>query len=402
MIRKLQIKFVIINMSIVTIMLCIILGLVYYFTKANLEAESISMMENLAKQPFRLENPNELGKEVRLPYFVIQLGLRGELVATGGGYYDLSNRDFLDDLVRAVNRSPKRFAVIEEYNLRYYRFVTPNNYYLVFSDISSERATLDNMMKTCLIIGGLSFFVFLAISIQLSKWAVKPVDLAWQQQRQFVADASHELKTPLTVIMTNAELAQCPEYDEESKEGFLKSILTMSRQMRSLIEKMLELARADDTDFKKIFTIVDFSQLVSRAILPFEPVFFERGLTLKSQIDGDIKVKGDESQLCQLVDVLLDNAQKYSKEAGTTWVSLQRLGRRRCLLTVANEGEPISPEEAQNIFKRFYRGDKARSRTGSFGLGLSIAESIVTSHRGRIWLESRNGINSFYVELPSV
>ncbi len=402
MIRKLQIKFVIINMSIVTIMLCIILGLVYYFTKANLEAESISMMENLAKQPFRLENPNELGKEVRLPYFVIQLGLRGELVATGGGYYDLSNRDFLDDLVRAVNRSPKRFAVIEEYNLRYYRFVTPNNYYLVFSDISSERATLDNMMKTCLIIGGISFFVFLAISIQLSKWAVKPVDLAWQQQRQFVADASHELKTPLTVIMTNAELAQCPEYDEESKEGFLKSILTMSRQMRSLIEKMLELARADDTDFKKIFTIVDFSQLVSRAILPFEPVFFERGLTLKSQIDGDIKVKGDESQLCQLVDVLLDNAQKYSKEAGTTWVSLQRLGRRRCLLTVANEGEPISPEEAQNIFKRFYRGDKARSRTGSFGLGLSIAESIVTSHRGRIWLESRNGINSFYVELPSV
>lgn len=402
MIRKLQIKFVIINMSIVTIMLCIILGLVYYFTKANLEAESISMMENLAKQPFRLENPNELGKEVRLPYFVIQLGLRGELVATGGGYYDLSNRDFLDDLVRAVNRSPKRFAVIEEYNLRYYRFVTPNNYYLVFSDISSERATLDNMMKTCLIIGGLSFFVFLAISIQLSKWAVKPVDLAWQQQRQFVADASHELKTPLTVIMTNAELAQCPEYDEESKEGFLKSILTMSRQMRSLIEKMLELARADDTDFKKIFTIVDFSQLVSRAILPFEPVFFERGLTLKSQIDEDIKVKGDESQLCQLVDVLLDNAQKYSKEAGTTWVSLQRLGRRRCLLTVANEGEPISPEEAQNIFKRFYRGDKARSRTGSFGLGLSIAESIVTSHRGRIWLESRNGINSFYVELPSV
>ena len=400
MIRKLQIKFVIINMSIVTIMLCIILGLVYYFTKANLEAESISMMENLAKQPFRLENPNELGKEVRLPYFVIQLGLRGELVATGGGYYDLSNRDFLDDLVRAVNRSPKRFAVIEEYNLRYYRFVTPNNYYLVFSDISSERATLDNMMKTCLIIGGLSFFVFLAISIQLSKWAVKPVDLAWQQQRQFVADASHELKTPLTVIMTNAELAQCPEYDEESRQVFLNSILTMSRQMRSLIEKMLELARADDTDIRKIFTVVDFSSLVSKAILPFEPVFFERDLTLVSQIDEGIWVKGEEFQLGQMVDVLLDNAQKYSKEAGTTWISLKKVGKKRCLLKVANEGESISPEEAQNIFKRFYRGDKARSRTGSFGLGLSIAESIVSSHRGKIWVESKNGINSFYVELP--
>ncbi|NLW40998.1 MAG: HAMP domain-containing histidine kinase [Tissierellia bacterium] len=402
MIRKLQIKFVIINMSIVTIMLSIILGLVYYFTKANLEAESVNMMQNIAKQPFRLENPNELRKDVRLPYFIIQLGPRGQLVATGGGYYDLSDKEFLDDLIKVVIRSPRTFAVIEEYDLRYYRFDTAQNYYLVFSDISSERVTLNNMMKNCLIIGILSFFAFLVISIQLSKWAVKPVDLAWEQQRQFVADASHELKTPLTVITTNAELALCPDYDDESRKKFLNSILIMSRQMRSLTEKMLQLARADNPDLKEAFHIVDFSKLVSNTILPFEPVFFERGLVLKSQIDNNIKVKGEESQLHQLVDVLLDNAQKYSKEAGTTWVSLKKLGKKRCLLSVANEGKPISKEEAENIFKRFYRGDKARRRTGSFGLGLSIAESVVTSHRGRIWVESSNGINSFYVELPSV
>ena len=400
MIKKLQIKFVIINMSIVTIMLCVILGLVYHFTKANLEAESINMMQNIARQPFRLENPNELRKDVRLPYFTIQLGLRGELLATGGGYYDLSDKEFLDGLINIVITSHKTFAVIEEYNLRYYRFDTPKNYFLVFSDISSERATLNNMMKTCFLIGGLSFCIFLGISILLSRWAVRPVDLAWKQQRQFVADASHELKTPLTVIMTNAELAQSPEYDEESKEKFLNSILTMFRQMRSLIEKMLELARSDNTDIKESFDIVDFSKLVSNGILPFEPVFFERGLTLKSQIDKDIKVSGEESQLCRLLDVLLDNAQKYSKEAGSTWVTLKKHGKRRCLLTVANEGETISPEEAQNIFKRFYRGDKARSRTGSFGLGLSIAEAIVAGHRGKIWVESSNGINCFYVELP--
>jgi len=400
MIRKLQIKFVIINMSIVTIMLSVILGLVYYFTKANLEAESITMMQNIAREPFRLENPNELVEDVRLPYFIVQLGLRGELLATGGGYYDLSDKEFLDDLINVVSRSPKTFAVIEEYNLRYYRVDTPRNYYLVFSDISSERATLNNMMKTCFIIGGLSFFMFLGISIQLSKWAVKPVDLAWKQQRQFVADASHELKTPLTVIITNAELAQSPEYDDESRHRFLSSILTMSRQMRSLIEKMLELARADDSDSKRNFDIVDFSRLVSNALLPFEPVFFEKGLKMETRLDKNIKVLGEESQLCQVVDVLLDNAQKYSKDGGTTWVTLKKTGKKRCLLAVANEGEGISPEEAKNIFKRFYRGDKARSRTGSFGLGLSIAESIVTGHRGKIWVESSNEINCFYVELP--
>ncbi|MGI5999167.1 MAG: sensor histidine kinase [Lutispora sp.] len=400
MIRKLRFKFVMINMSIVTIMLCVILGLVFHFTRANLEAESINMMQNIANRPFQLEIPNELGKDVRLPYFIIQLGLRGELVATGGGYYDLSDEKFLDDLINASITSPKTFAVIEKYNLRYYRVDTPLNHFLVFADISSERATLDNMMKSCLIIGALSFILFLGISIELSKWAVKPVEVAWKQQRQFVADASHELKTPLTVIITNAELAQSPEYDEDNKQKFLNSILTMSRQMRGLIEQLLELARADNSDSKEILDIVDFSKLVSNALLPFEPVFFERGLTLKSQIDKNIKVAGGEAQLCQVLDVLLDNAQKYSREAGTTWVTLKKHGKRHCLLKVANEGESISPEEAKNIFKRFYRSDKARSRTGSFGLGLSIAESIVTQHRGKIWVESANGINCFYVELP--
>ena len=400
MIKKLRFKFVVINMSIVTIMLSVIFALIFHFTRANLEAESISMMQSIANRPFELEIPKELGKDIRLPYFTIQLGRRGELVATGGGYYDLSDKEFLYDLINVTFTSPKSLGVIEKYNLRYYRVDTPLSRYLVFADITSEKATLSNLMKSSLAIGTISFLMFLGISIQLSKWAVKPVDLAWKQQRQFLADASHELKTPLTVIMNNAELAQSPEYDEENKQRFINSILTMSRQMRGLIEKMLQLARADNSDTKEITALVDFSKLVSDGILPFEPVFFEKGLTLKAQIQDSIKIIGEEGQLYQLMDVLLDNAQKYSKKAGCTWVSLKKHGKGRCLLAVANEGKRISPEEAKNIFKRFYRGDQARSRTGSFGLGLSIAESIVKRHKGRIWVESRDGINYFYVELP--
>lgn len=400
MIKKLRFKFVMINMSIVTVMLCIILGLVFYFTRANLEAESINMMQNIANQPFRLRIPNALGEDVRLPYFTIQLGLRGELVATGGGYYDLSDDAFLASLIDVAFASPKSFGVIEEYNLRYYRVDTPLNHCLVFADISSERTTLDNLMKSCFFIGGLGFLLFLVISILLSKWAVKPVDLAWKQQRQFVADASHELKTPLTVIMTNVELMQSPEYDEENKQKFLTSIATMSRQMRDLIEQMLVLAKADLTNSKENFGAVDFSKLVSDSLLPFEPIFFERGLTLTVQVDENIKVTGIEAQLRHVLDILLDNAQKYSKKTGSTWVKLRTHRKGHCLLEVANEGENISPEEIKNIFKRFYRIDQARSRTGSFGLGLSIAESIVTQHHGKIWAKSENGINFFYVELP--
>ena len=195
-------------------------------------------------------------------------------------------------------------------------------------------------------------------------------------------------------------LAQSPDYDEEGRQRFLSSILTMSRQMRGLIEEMLQLARADQADTKAAFAPVDFSKLTSDALLPFEPIFFEAGLTLSSAISDAIQVTGNDAQLRQVVEILLDNAQKYSQPGGATQVSLKRHRKKHCLLTVANQGEPLSPEALKHIFERFYRADQARSRTGSFGLGLSIAETIVTQHQGKIWAESREGRNWFYVELP--
>lgn len=266
--------------------------------------------------------------------------------------------------------------------------------------MSSEKATLESLTRTCLLIGGLGFLLFLGVSILLSRWAVRPVERAWKQQRQFVADASHELKTPLTVIMTSAELAQSPDYGREERQRFLAAILTMSRQMKGLIEEMLQLARADQADTQAAFAPVALSRLVSDALLPFEPVFFEAGLALEADVAEDIQVSGSAAQLRQVVEILLDNARKYSRAGGSTQVSLSRPRRGRCLLTVANQGEPLSDQALQNIFKRFYRADPARSHTGSFGLGLAIAETIVTRHHGRIWAESREGRNLFHVELP--
>ena len=196
MIRKLRLKFVLFTMTIVTLLLVVIFGLVFFFTRANLEQKSIDMMESIAANPFQLGMPNELGEEVRLPYFTLQVGPAGELIATGGGYYDLSDREFLRALIDAVFESPRPLGVIEAYHLRYYRLETPYRQCLVFADISSELSTLRSLTQTCLFLGLISFLAFLWGSVLLSRWAVRPLENAMAQQRDFVAAASHELKTP--------------------------------------------------------------------------------------------------------------------------------------------------------------------------------------------------------------
>ena len=399
MIRKLQIKFVIINMTMVTIMLCVMFGLVYNSTKTNLENESISMMKSIGANPFQLGRPNEQSPDLRLPYFTLQLGLRGELVSTGGGYYDLSDKEFLKDLIDESVGSRRDTGIVEAHNLRFCRIATPRGTVLVFSDMSSENNTLDNLLKNSLLIGALSFLAFLAISIFLSRWAVKPVAAAWLQQKQFVADASHELKTPLTVIMTNAELLQSSEYDETERKTFSQSILLMGQQMKSLVENMLELAKSDAEQTKQKMKPVNLSKLILDTAISFEGVFIEKGLTVESSVEPGIIVRGNEQAMQQVVDILLDNAQKYSAPGGETSVRLYSSGQGKCQLKVSNPGAEIPPEDLKKIFQRFYRMDKARRRDGSFGLGLSIAESIVTQHGGRIWAESKDGTNVFIVEL---
>lgn len=383
MTKKLRYQFIIIIMSIVTIMLFILMFSIYFFTKKNLENNSISMMKNIASHPFLPSLPNEPQKDVRLPYFTLHLSAQGDLIATGGGYYDLSDETFLRDLAEATFSKPDRIGIIEEYNLRFYYTSASVSRIIVYADISNELAILSTLIRNCILIGTAAFLVFLGISFILANWVIKPVDKAWEQQRQFIADASHELKTPLTVIMTNAELMQNPDYDEESRTTFVSSILDMSKQMRTLIEQMLELVRTDNIQKNTIFSTVNFSRLVSDAMLPFEPVFFEKSLTLHAEIAEGITVNGDSSQLRQVLDILLDNAQKYSCAGGTTWVTLQRQGKSHCLLTVADEGEEIPAEDLNNLFKRFYRADKARSRTGSFGLGFPLPKALLYATKAK-------------------
>ena len=402
MIRKLRIKFICIVMAIAMLMVGGILGVVIHFTGKSMEMQSVSMMRTIAASPIQQEN---IGKpsndEVRLPFFTVQISSQGQLITAGGGYFDLSDREYLQQIVNLVLTSGQESGELKDYDLRYLTAASPLGLSIVFSDTATEKATLRSLMYSSLVIFLVAMLIFGGISILLSRWAIRPVSRAWDQQRQFVADASHELKTPLAVIMANAELMQSEADSGEDQQKYAGNILSMTYQMRSLVESMLEMARLDNGTIKMNFAPLDLSQLVSDAVLSFQLLYEEQHMGLRCAVSEGISISGSEQHLYQVLDVLLDNALKYSVPNGMVSLDLVNTGRH-CVLSVASPGDPIAKEDLKKIFKRFYRADKARAMNGSYGLGLSIAESIVEAHKGKIWAESHGGCNVFYVQIPTI
>ena len=392
MLKKLRWQFILVNMAIIACMLLAIFALVVRYMDVELKRESESALHNLA---YGYAD----SQDVRMPHLVIQLHIDGSANISGSSHFDLKDDDFIQKLINRVYKKGETAGFLEEYELQYVVVSGMMSHRMIFVDVSGHRAAMDSLIQGCWIIGVLALGLFFVISMLLARWAVKPVEKAWDQQKQFVSDASHELKTPLTVIMSNAELLQSPDFDEEQRTQFTSSILTMAHHMRHLVEGMLELARSDNGQSKMVFEKLDLSKCVADALLPFDPVFFEKGLVLENEIQPDITLRGSESHLRQVLDILLDNAAKYSAK-GIVRVKLASHGRSHCLLTVANPGQPIPQSELQKIFERFYRVDAARSRDGSFGLGLPIAKTIVREHGGKIWAVSNETGNCFCVLLP--
>ena len=400
MIRKLRVKFICTNMIIVLTLISIMLGLVLSFTRDRIKEDSIQMMRSAASGPLLPFRPGDRSDDVRLPFFKLTLSSKGELLSCEGGSYDLSDEAFLMELVTSAKADGKENGVLGDYHLRYLIHEMPDEEIIVFSDITSETRAAGYLFKNCILIGLAGLVLFFIVSVLLARWAVKPVEQAWEQQKQFVADASHDLKTPLTVILTDTELLQSASCSEEDRKSFLNSIHTMGEQMRGLIEELLSLTRADDPDSAKALQLMDLSRCVSDAVLPFEPVFYEKGLVLETEIEEGLCIKGDETQMKQVTEILLDNAQKYCAPETETQISLKRQGRN-AILMVESHGDEISKDDLERIFNRFYRIDRTRSMNQSYGLGLAIAKQTVENHKGKIWAESREGSNCFFVQLPA-
>lgn len=399
MLKKLRLQFICFTMVIVTALLSIVFGLIYHFTRQNLERQSLQMMERIRGDAYRPGLNKNRNDEVQLPYFILYVDLGGNIRSISSGYFDLSDTAYVEELAGTVLNAREPIGVLKDYDLRYSRQLSPMGTSIIFADVSSELAVLRDLVTTCVFVGLICQLIFLGIAFLLARWAIKPVEDAWARQKQFVADASHELKTPLTVILTNAELLQTPQLSPESRSQFTENILTMSHQMRGLVESLLELARVDNGTLKTHFTQLDLSRLVQDAILPFEPLYFEQGMTLQLQVEDRIFVMGSESHLRQVLEILLDNARKYASPNARVEVRLERQ-TSHCLLSVSDPGDPIAKDDLENIFKRFYRVNKARRMNHSYGLGLPIAQGIVGAHQGKIWAESAGGKNTFRVQLP--
>ncbi|MBQ6039249.1 MAG: HAMP domain-containing histidine kinase [Oscillospiraceae bacterium] len=402
MLKKLRIKFIIVIMSMLTVLFAVIFGGILHFTRRNLERESLQMMRAMAFQPMNMtapiEIPDDRDKKMRLPFFTLRIENNGTITASGGGYYDLTDKELLQKLTEAVSEKKEPSGIIAEYDLRYLVTRQPGSRTIVFADISSERTMLNGLIRNCIIAGLIGYAVFFIISLLLAKWVTKPVEKTWTEQKQFIADASHELKTPLTVIMTNAEMLNDNDYTEADRSVFTKNILSMSKRMRGLVESLLELARMDNRTSVAEMKSLDLSKLVSDSMLPFEPLFFERNMELSSDIEPGITAEGDKNKLRQVMSILLDNALKYDDPSDPVNIRLVRKGLN-AVLSVSGKGKPLSKAECKNIFKRFYRVDQARTDGSSYGLGLSIAESIINEHGGRIWAESEEGFNTFFVSV---
>lgn len=398
MIRKLRLKFVCINMTIVTAMLGIIFVLLFVFVGMTAEMQGRQALQEITEAAIRGELRPEVPRQIRRPYFLVRTDPKGEILSIDQGYFQEITRQTLVEYTQAALARGENRGSLPQYRLRYQILTNPFGKVLVFVDISGEIAAMENLARGSLVIAALSFGAFLLISVLLARWAVKPVEEAWNRQNRFIADASHELKTPLTVIMTNAELLQSGTLEENSGR-FVESILVMARQMRSLVESLLELARLDNGAGGMTLSELDFSEVVSEGLLPFEPVYFERELLLDSEIQEDLRIKGSASHLRQVLDILLDNGAKYTVTGARVLVRLRQQGNQ-CILSVSTPGDAISKEDCRRIFERFYRMDQARTGSGSYGLGLPIARNIVDQHGGKIWAESTGGVNTFFVQLP--
>lgn len=403
MLRKLRLKFVAICMALVTAVMAVVFFSVYTSMERNVEDLSRQVLHRVVQETSvgggGILRPNidiNIGGErVLLPYFTVEVWGTTAYV-TGGTYANLDNTEELQAILdQCLSQSPKE-GTIEDYGLRYLRQDNGLFQRIAFVDRSMEVSMLRNMMGPYVLIALVALVLLLGVSILLSYWAVRPVEKAWKQQRQFLSDASHELKTPLTVILSNAELLESAPLEERSAR-WADNIHSEARQMKSLVEEMLTLARADNMAPTVQFTEVSLSDVAADCALAFEPVAFEAGKRLDYEIDEDIFVSGDGDKLRRLISVLLDNAVKYG--SGTVGLSLQKTDRQ-ARLTVSNPGTPIPPEQLAHLFERFYRADASRGEQSGFGLGLSIAQTIAAEHKGTLKAESDSASTRFIFTMP--
>ena len=285
---------------------------------------------------------------------------------------------------------------LNDIDYRYlYQQNTNGEFHLVLLNRTMELSAISRLMFLFLfltVIGLLGVFI---VSELLANWTVKPIATAWEKQKQFVADASHELKTPLAVISANTEvILSNPSASVQGQSKWIHYIQSETTRMSKLISNLLSIARMDHKKSTDSTTLLQCSDLVSNVCLVFEPIAFENGKTLNTDIRQGLQIRGDEDNLKQLLSILLDNAVIHSSPNAEITVQLAKDALGKVRLTVANTAKDIPQDQLEHLFDRFYRLDTEGNPNGS-GLGLSIAKSIVQQMGGTLTATSENNLVAF-------
>lgn len=266
---------------------------------------------------------------------------------------------------------------------------------ITFIDTTVLRHRLIPVFALSGTIGAVAVAAVIIISVLLARYLVKPIEENMRRQRAFVADASHELKTPLAVVDVNIDMARSTK-DNDKYLGYIKG---ETKKMNRLIQELLTLATVEDSESEKNMETFDLSENIEGVILPFEAAAFEKGVTIEQNITPDIRFTGNPIDISRMAETLIENAIGHAP-AGTSVDVALRTTAKHVYFTVGNHGETIDPESQKHLFERFYRVDKARNRKeGHFGLGLAIAKAIVDRHNGTISVESNDGYTKFTVML---
>lgn len=403
MFKKLRVKFVTTLMILFIAIVIAIFSAIYIGTSKNGEYMIFTQLSDTLNG-MKMSPNGEIdgrGKPFNNTTFIIYDSKNSRLL-----YNDAYNMDE-DTLVNIVqkainNKKEKGFIKYNNYNFAYLYRNGPRAIEMVFQDSTIHLNTIKRLVITSFIVGPISLIFLFIVSIFIANKSIKPVEAAYNSQKRFIADASHELKTPLAIINTNIELINSNEEDTiKNQKKWINYISFQTERMSNLVNNLLYLAKADNNEVLGVISKFNLSDAIMSQLLSFEAIMYENNLMLDSDIQNDIEFTGDKESINQVIGILMDNAIKHSYEKSSINVELKER-KQKILLSVTNKGDTIPKEDIDKIFDRFYRVDKARAREkGGYGLSLSIAKSIVEKYKGKVGVTSENNITTFNIELSN-
>jgi two-component system sensor histidine kinase CiaH len=397
MFDKLKLKFILINMALLTTVFVTIFVVIFVNTSSNINRQIDGDLSALIKNS-RKPIPNSINIVVEVDNF-------GQIVRDFKPFNVNIDTDKIQRSVDSILKNGKYSGRvnIDDSSYSYLTQQTSHGTKIAFIDRTQFQNLLTELLKTFILIGSLSLVVLLIISNYLTNKTVKPIKDTFEKQKQFIADASHELKTPLTIIKTNASLVLShPDDSIRNQKKWIDYINDQTDRMSILINEMLSLTKLVTDENRLLLSSINMSNIIESMILMFEAVIYESNIDLETSIDKDLFINGDKESIKKLFSIIMDNAIKHTSKNGKIKVSLVN-EKNKIKMTINNTGDVIAPDHLERIFERFYRIDSSRDReTGGYGLGLSIARSIVKQHKGKIYAKSKLGeFTSFIVEISN-